>query len=126
VTDAVLVRRIDELPSRVIAGAEMVFARAGLGVTSFGLQVERLPPHFSFEHDESESGQEEVYIVLTGHVNLKVAGAEYRLDPGTLARVAPHAWREITTDASDAVLICIGGVPGEVFEPGEWSDGAAP
>jgi hypothetical protein len=45
----VVVRRFDDLPRGQIAGAEMVFARAGMGITSFGLQEERLPPGLSVE-----------------------------------------------------------------------------
>jgi uncharacterized cupin superfamily protein len=118
-----MVRRLDELPSRVIAGAEMVFARAGLGVTSFGLQVEHLPPHFSFAHDEADSGQEEVYVVLSGRICLTTADQEHMLEPGMLARVAPSVSRQIATQEDAATLLCIGGVPGRAFEPGTWSTG---
>ncbi len=118
----VVVRRFDDLPSRKITGAEMVFARAGLGVTSFGLQVERLPPHFSFEHDESESGQEEVYVLLSGRVRLTADHQDYVLEPGMLARVAAHVNRQIATEEVAAVLLCIGGVPGRAFQPGQWSE----
>jgi uncharacterized cupin superfamily protein len=118
----VVVRRFDDLPRTRITGAEMVFARAGLGVTSFGLQVECLPPHFSFEHDESESGQEEVYVVLSGRVLLTAKHQEHVLEPEMLARVAPHVNRQIATDEVAAVLLCIGGVPGRAFQPGQWSE----
>jgi len=91
----VVVRRIEDLPRQQIKGGEMVFARAGLGVTSFGLQVERLPPGFLFGHDETESGQEEVYVVLEGSVTLRVAGDEFLLERGVIARIGPQEWREI-------------------------------
>ena len=43
-------------------------ARAGLGVTSFGMAVERWPAGSKDypEHDETRTGQEEVYVVLEG------------------------------------------------------------
>ena len=50
--------------------------RAGLGVTSFGMQVIELPPNFSGypEHTHSHDEQEEVYAPLSGRVTLKVGG----------------------------------------------------
>jgi uncharacterized cupin superfamily protein len=119
----VVVRRFDDLPRRQITGAEMVFARAGRGVTSFGLHVERLPAHFSFEHHESESGQDEVHVVLEGRVWLTAERREHLLEPGMLARIAPHVNGRIATREVAAVLLCIGGVPGRAFQPGQWSDG---
>jgi mannose-6-phosphate isomerase-like protein (cupin superfamily) len=121
----VVVRRIEDLPRQQIKDAEMVFARAGLGVTSFGLQVERLPPGFSFEHDEADSGQEEVYVVLEGSITLRVDHDEFLLEPGVMARIGPQEWREIRAGESGALVLCVGGVPGEAFKPGGWSDGVS-
>jgi hypothetical protein len=41
-------------------------ARAGLGVSAFGMQVEHFPPNFEHfpEHDHTADGQEEVYTAL--------------------------------------------------------------
>ena len=54
---------IDECESVPAYQADLVFLRHGLGVRSFGMQVERLPAHYEAyaEHNERESGQEEIY-----------------------------------------------------------------
>ena len=120
----VCVRRLDECASAPAYDAELVFVRAALGVESFGMQVERLPAHYSAyaEHDEAESGQEEVYIALSGRARLSAGGAEYTLEPGVFARVGPHVRRKIVTDDSPVVLLCLGGTPGRRYEPPAWSD----
>ena len=52
------VKRIDEMETAY--GGAMRLARAALGVTSFGMQVEEFPPNFDQypEHSHSEDGQE--------------------------------------------------------------------
>ena len=64
----------------------MKHARAELGVTSFGMQVIDLPPNVEGypEHDHAESGQEEVYVVLSGEVDLTVDGETMRLAEGSM------------------------------------------
>src|SRR5438874_2481250 len=61
---AVTVKRLDEFDA--IFGGGMRRVRAGLGVTSFGMQVNELPPDFSMypSHDHSHDDQEEVYVTL--------------------------------------------------------------
>jgi uncharacterized cupin superfamily protein len=59
-------------------------ARASLGVTSFGMQVENFPAHFEHfpEHDHASDGQEEVYTALSGSAVLHAGGEHHRLEPG--------------------------------------------
>jgi uncharacterized cupin superfamily protein len=104
--------------------AELIFLRHSLGVGSFGMQVERLPAHNQAyaEHDESDSGQEEIYTLIEGSARLLVGGEEHSLRPGVFARVGPSTRRKIITDEEPALLLCLGGRPGEVYEPPVWTD----
>ncbi len=99
-------------------GGAMLKARAGLGVTSFGMQLMRFPPNADRypEHDHSESGQEEVYIVLEGRVSLRAGDEEHDLEPGVFARVGPNEKRMLTTGDEGAVMLALGGVPGKAYE----------
>jgi uncharacterized cupin superfamily protein len=99
-------------------GGAMLKARAGLGVTSFGMQLMRFPPHMDRypEHDHAESGQEEVYVVLEGRVHLRAGDEEHDLEPGVFARVGPNETRMITTGDEGAVMLALGGIPGSPFE----------
>jgi quercetin dioxygenase-like cupin family protein len=103
--------------------AELIFLRHGLGVGSFGMQVERLPAHYGAyaEHDEQDSGHEEIYTVLNGSARLLVSGEEHRLTPGVFARVGPTVTRKIVTDEEPALLLCLGGVRGERYQPPSWT-----
>jgi uncharacterized cupin superfamily protein len=120
------VLHLDECPSTPAYEAELVFLRHALGVNSFGMQAERLPARYEgyAEHDERESGQEEVYTVLAGIARLFVAGEEHVLRPGVFARVGASVERKIVTDEEPAVLLCLGGVPGVAYEPPGWTDPA--
>jgi uncharacterized cupin superfamily protein len=102
--------------------------RAGLGVTAFGLSVENWPPRYEDypEHDESERGQEEVYVVLGGSCVLRAGEEEHPLDEGMFARVGPGVRRKILPGAKGVKLLCIGGVPGRVYEPPDWTENGAP
>ena len=58
-------KSIDELPTLWDGFAKLV--RAGLEITAFGANIMDLPPDYSTRsHDESESGQQELYAVLRG------------------------------------------------------------
>ena len=62
----ITVKSVDQFDSP--NGGGFCRARAGLGVSAFGMQVENFPPNFEHfpEHDHSEDGQEEVYTALSG------------------------------------------------------------
>ena len=86
----VTVRRTEDFEATFRGG--MLRARAGLGLTSFGMQIIRFPPHADRypEHDHAEDGQEEVYTVLEGEATLRAGGEEHTLEPGVFARVGPE------------------------------------
>ncbi len=102
-------------------------ARASLGVSSFGMQVENFPPHFEHypEHDHTEDGQEEVYSVLSGSATLHADGETHVLTPGVFARVGANVTRKITTGDEPARILAIGGTPGAAYSaPGYTEEGA--
>ena len=56
---------IDDLPDMWDGFMRMV--RDGLGLTAFGVNIMNLPPDYTTRsHDESSSGQEELYVRLDG------------------------------------------------------------
>jgi uncharacterized cupin superfamily protein len=93
----VTVKRVEEFEA--IFGGGFRRARAGLGVTSFGLAVIDLPPNFERypEHDQTHDDQEEVYTALSGRVTLRVGVEEYELEPGVFARVGATEKRKLVT-----------------------------
>jgi mannose-6-phosphate isomerase-like protein (cupin superfamily) len=115
------VKRIDEMETAY--GGGMRLARAALGVTSFGMQVEEFPPNFDQypEHSHSEDGQEEVYVVLRGNAEIEIEGERIPLDSETIVRVGPGVSRRIFAGPQGVRILALGGVPGAVYEPPDFS-----
>ena len=111
------VKRIDDMEGTF--GGAFKLARAELGVTSFGMQIIDLPPNLSEghpDHDHTESGQEEVYLVLRGAATLHVGDDDVELTPDVVAAVPARAKRHLTTGAEGARVLALGGVPGSAYE----------
>ena len=121
----VTVKRLDEFEA--VFGGGMRRVRAGLGVTSFGMQVIELPPGFSMypEHDHSHDEQEEVYTALSGRATLAVGSEEHLVEPGVFVRVGPGERRKFTTADEGVRILCVGAAPGRPYEPPEWTEEGA-
>jgi mannose-6-phosphate isomerase-like protein (cupin superfamily) len=112
----VTVKHLDELDSHA---GQFLYAARGLGVTAWGMNVERLPPGWPDfpDHDHAEEGQEEVYVVLEGSATLYADGESWRLEPGILVRVGPEQKRKIVPGDDGVTLLALGGTPGKAYEP---------
>ena len=114
--------RIDELPSLWDGFARLV--RPGLGLSAFGANVMNLPPDYATKsHDESGSGQEELYVRLAGSgaVVLDEDGTELPLDAEQMAAVGPGVARTVRSGPEGLRVLIIGGVPGQAYQPPDWS-----
>ena len=120
----VTVKRVEDFEA--IFGGGFRRARAGLGVSSFGLAVMDLPPGFSEypDHDQAHDHQEEVYTLLSGRARIRVGGEggeEFDLEPGIWIRVGAEERRKIITGDEPARVLAIGGSPGRAYEPPEFT-----
>jgi uncharacterized cupin superfamily protein len=116
--------RIDELPGLWDGFARLV--RPGLGLSAFGANVMNLPPDYATKsHDESQSGQEELYVRLSGSgmVVLDEDGSELLLDADRLAAVGPGVSRTLKSGPDGLRVLIIGGTPGKAYQPQDWSSG---
>jgi mannose-6-phosphate isomerase-like protein (cupin superfamily) len=115
------VKNVDEMETTF--GGAFVLARASLGVTSFGLQLLRIPPGWEGPEHRHEGmtgelaatandGQEEVYFGLSGAAVLRLDGDEVALEPGVMVRCGPTQTRQLLTRESPAEVLAIGGMPG--------------
>jgi uncharacterized cupin superfamily protein len=114
--------RIDELPALWDGFARLV--RPGLGLSAFGANVMNLPPDYATKsHDESQSGQEELYVRLAGSgtVVLDADGTELPLDEESLAAVGPGVSRTLKSGPEGLRVLIVGGAPGKAYEPPDWS-----
>jgi quercetin dioxygenase-like cupin family protein len=97
--------------------------RHHLGATAFGFtQIDFPPGKVGVEHDETASGQEEVYLALAGSGTLDVEGETLELKPGRYILVPPEAKRRPSAGPEGISFLVIGGVPGGVYEPWELPD----
>jgi mannose-6-phosphate isomerase-like protein (cupin superfamily) len=118
------VRKIDDMETAF--GGGMRLARASLGVSAFGMQIEEFPPNFDQypEHTHSEDGQEEVYLVLRGSAEIEIDGERFPLDPETFVRVGPGVSRRIFPGPEGVRVLALGGVPGAAYEAPDFSKAA--
>lgn len=99
---------VDELPGEGPGGA-VRFVRRALDATAFGINHFTLPAGTTGrEHDERDSGQEEVVFVLSGEGSLQVDGDEVALRPGTVVRLDPECVRVPTAGPDGLVFVTIG------------------
>jgi mannose-6-phosphate isomerase-like protein (cupin superfamily) len=112
----VTLKHFDELDNH---GGMFLYARKGLGVTAWGMNVERLPANWAEypEHDHDKDGQEEVYVPLEGSATLECEGETWKLEPGTLARVGPGEKRKVVPGDQGVTMLVIGGTPGKPYTP---------
>jgi mannose-6-phosphate isomerase-like protein (cupin superfamily) len=105
-------------------GGGLVKVRAELGVTSFGVQVIRMPADYSDypDHDHAEDGQEEVYLALSGSGYIEIDGERVDLDPDVLVRVGPGTKRKIYSGPEGLHMIALGGVPGKAYEVSSFTE----
>lgn len=110
------VRRIDEMEA--IHGGAVRLAAAELGVRSFGMQVLEFPAGFSDypEHDHSDDGQEEVYVVLRGSADFEVGGESVRVGPGAMLYVEPGVSRRLDPGPEGVQCLAIGRAPDGSYE----------
>src|SRR5690349_11901280 len=116
--------RYADMPSLWDGFANLV--RPGLGVTAFGVNVMNLPPDYETKaHDESSSGQEELYVGLRGSGWVVMGdGERLPLDDDCAVRVSPHASRTLASGPDGLRVLIVGAPPGKVYEPAEWSSGS--
>jgi mannose-6-phosphate isomerase-like protein (cupin superfamily) len=99
-------------------GGGFVKARAELGVTAFGMQVIQLPPGYEDypEHDHADSGQEEVFVTLSGSGWMDIEGDRVEMEPETLIRVGAATKRKVYSGPDGLRMLALGGCPGEGYK----------
>ena len=75
-------------------------------------------------HTEEESGQEELYIVLSGRGTFTVGDDEIDAPGGTLVYITePGAERVCFAKEDGTVVLSLGAEPGKAYEPSGWDTG---
>jgi quercetin dioxygenase-like cupin family protein len=73
-------------------------------------QFDNEPDQAGKEHDERESGQEEIYTALRGSGVIVVDGEEIPLEPGRYILVEPSSTRQVIAGAEGLSYLIVGAV----------------
>ena len=91
--------------------------RRALGTTAFGINEVRMPSGFEGpEHDEVETGHEEVYIVLEGGGTFTVDGEAVAVVGGDYLRVDPEATRKTVAGADGLTFVVVAAKPKPAYD----------
>lgn len=122
--DPAAVARFEKF-NRLTGASERTFhaVRRYLGIGSFGVNAAEAPAGTPLivPHDETQYGQEELYLVVRGRARFVCDGEEVELGPGELLYARPEVHREATALEERTLLLLVGGVPGKAYEPPTWS-----
>ena len=98
-------------------------ARKALGTSAFGFNLVEIDPGGQIpEHDESGSGQVELYAILEGEAVMRLDGEEHAAPAGTFASIEPPAKRTILNRSEAPVTALLIGVdPSGGYQPASWA-----
>lgn len=99
-----------------------LLARKALGTSAFGYNLVEIAPGGQIpEHNESGSGQVELYVILEGEATMRLDEEDHPAPAGTFASIEPAATRTIfnRSDAKVTALL-IGVEPDGGYEPMSW------
>jgi mannose-6-phosphate isomerase-like protein (cupin superfamily) len=98
-------------------GGAMRFVRRQLGVEAFGINWIDLPPDMEGrEHDETDTGQEEVNVVVRGGGVYRIDGQEVPVREGDFLRFDPETRRCPVAGPNGLTLLAVGAKRGS-YEP---------
>jgi hypothetical protein len=102
---------------------------APLGVTAFGISAVVCDPDepFTIDHDEVETGQQEVYIVVAGRAQFTIGEETVEAGPGEIVAIAdPAVTRGFIALDPVTRIVCVGAaLDGKEQAYGEWITDAA-
>jgi len=107
---------VDEIEGAGPGGA-VRFVRRQLGVEAFGINWIELPPDTEGrEHDETDTGQEEVNVVVRGGGVYRIDGEEMAVREGDFLRFDPETQRCPTAGPNGMTILAVGARRGS-YEP---------
>ena len=100
-----------------------LLARKALGTEAFGYNLVEIAPGGQIpEHDESGSGQVELYLILEGEATMRLHGEDHPAPAGTFASIETAATRTILNRSEAPVTAMLIGVqPEGGYEPMSWA-----
>ena len=97
--------------------------RHHFGITSFGINAWTAPAigdRILNEHDESDDGTEELYLVQLGRARFEIDGDPVDASAGTFVFIPSGVKRTAFAEEPGTTIVAVGGVPGQAYEPTGW------
>ncbi|HVD41026.1 MAG TPA: cupin domain-containing protein [Solirubrobacterales bacterium] len=100
-----------------------LLARKALGTRAFGYNLVEIAPGGQIpEHDEAQSGQVELYVILEGEAVMRLDGEDHTAPAGTFVSLEPGATRTILNRSNAPITALLIGVePDGGYEPMSWA-----
>lgn len=112
---------LDRIP--VEEGLEWRPIARRLGIRAFGMNAytaKKVGDLVVEEHNEG-SGQEEVYVVVSGLAHFTVDGGDFDAPAGTIVYLPdPEVLRKATSQEDGTTVLAVGGWRDKAFEPSGW------
>jgi quercetin dioxygenase-like cupin family protein len=122
--DGFTLKRREELESMEGSGnCTWHLVRRPLEIEAFGINMVEIGPGGQIpEHDESGSGQIEVFGILDGEGKFRLNGSDHEAPAGTFVRMEPGVTRTIVNDSDAPLTALLIGVPADSgYAPGsDW------
>jgi hypothetical protein len=111
------VARLDDIERR----GRDIPVREHFGIRAFGINAFTPAEDGTLigEHDESGSGQEELYLVLEGNATFEIDGETIDAPEGSFVFVRPELRRKAT---GDGTVLALGAKPGEAYQAIDWGE----
>jgi mannose-6-phosphate isomerase-like protein (cupin superfamily) len=105
-------------------GGGFVKVRAELGLSAFGAQVIQMPPDYADypEHDHADSGQEELFVTLSGSGWMDIEGERVEMEQDNFVRVGADVTRKVHAGPQGIRMLVIGGAPGHAYKAPEMTE----
>jgi tetratricopeptide (TPR) repeat protein len=116
------VRRLDEI-ERKGSRDHWTQIRAHFGIEAFGINAWTGGPGEGLinDHNESDSGHQELYFVLTGRANFTIDGDDLDAPAGTFVYAGnPATQRKAVAAEPDTTVLALGSKPGEAYRVLGW------
>jgi quercetin dioxygenase-like cupin family protein len=115
---------LSEVPETAIPAGRWQPLNERLGITHFGISAVVMDPgeEADIEHDESDAGHQEVYVVVAGRAGFRVGDEELEAGPGDVVAVPdPAETRDYWALEPSTRIVCLGAGPGAEHPYGRWT-----
>ncbi len=93
------------------------------GITGFGVSGKTVDKGGMLTplHDEVESGQQELFIIMTGSAEFELDGQKQIISAGQLVFCQPDVQRKADSLEDNTNMITVGGTSGKAYPKPDWA-----